>query len=251
MMAEKKIAWERIILVLSVLGITISVFIYMSGTKGDPICKGIDVTITNSEEAKLITAGQIANIIERSKIAGKGRPLTGNVTKKTLKLVESKASVKNVLVYQTGDSVLHVEVEQRIPAIRILTSAGSCYLDREGIAFPVSEHYSCNVPPVTGKIRLPAEGKMMKDTLFSRNLLAFADYISGNPFWNAQIQQINVDENKNIELAVCSDNHLIRFGQLYEYETKLDNLLTFYRKVNNVPYTVLDLRFDKQIVAVK
>ncbi|MDR0385354.1 MAG: cell division protein FtsQ/DivIB [Prevotellaceae bacterium] len=256
-MAKKRIAWERIVLAVAVLGIATSLIIYLSVTKGSSVCKGIDVKITNSEVAKLITAGDIKRMIEQSKIAGKGKPLNDGVIKKTLKFVETRGSVKNVLVYQTGDSILHVELEQRIPSVRILTSAGSCYLDKEGISFPVSERYAYNVPLVTGKIRLPAEGKMMSDTFFARNLPAFAEFVSGNPFWNAQIQQIDIDENRNIQFTVCSDNHLIRLGQLYEYEKKMNNLLTFYMKVNpyyltenDVPYTVLDLRFDRQIVAV-
>jgi cell division protein FtsQ len=257
-MAKRRIAWKRITLICLMLGVMICLFVYMCSTKGDPLCKGIDVKIRNPENAKLIAAGDFRRMIEQSKIAGKGKPLNDNVIRKTLKLVESKSSVKSALVYQTGDSILHVELEQRIPAVRILTSSGSCYLDGEGVAFPVSERYAYDVPLVTGKIRLPAEGKMMSDTLFARNLLAFAGFIADDSFWNAQIQQIDVDENKNVEFMVCPDNHLIRFGQLCEYKKKLDNLLTFYRKVNpyyraedEEPYTVLDLRFDKQIVAVK
>jgi cell division protein FtsQ len=257
-MAKRKIAWKRIILSLTALGVTVCLFIYIFNTNSEPICKGIEVKIRNSEIARLVTPADFLKLIEQGKTAGKGKPLNSEVIKKTLKLVESKGSVKNVTIYQTGDSILHVELEQRIPVVRILTSSGSCYLDSKGIVFPVSARYAYDVPLVTGNIRLPVEGKMLKDTVLSRNLLAFTDYISQDPFWNAQIQQIDIDENRNVEFVVCSDNHLIRFGQFHEYEQKLDNLLTFYRNVNpyyrengNVPYTVLDLRFDKQIIAVK
>jgi cell division protein FtsQ len=257
-MAKRKIAWKRIILSLMVLGVTVSLFTYIFSTNGDPVCKGIDVKIKDSEVARLIAPADIGRMIEQSKIAGKGKPLNDGVVKKTFRLVKSKSSVKDAVVYRTGDSILHVEIEQRMPVMRILTSAGSCYLDSEGIAFPVSARYAYDVPLITGRMQLPAEGKMLKDSVFASGLLTFVDYISKDPFWNAQIQQIDVDENKNVEFAVCSDSHLIRFGQIRGYEEKLDNLLTFYRKVNpyyrekgSAPYTVLDLRFSKQIVAVK
>jgi cell division protein FtsQ len=257
-MANGKIAWKRIILSLTVLGITACLFIYIFSTKGELVCKGIDIKIENSKNAKLVTPEDFRKMIERSKIAGKGKPLNDDVIKRTLKLLKSNGSVKNVLVYQTGDSILHVDVEQRIPFMRILTSSGSCYLDKESIAFPVSTRYAYDVPLITGKVQLPAEGKILKDSIFAHNLLAFVDFISKDAFWNAQIQQIDIDENRNVEFVICSDNHLIRFGQIWEYEKKLDNLLTFYRKVNpyykekdNVPYTILDLRFNKQIVAIK
>ncbi|MDR1583405.1 MAG: hypothetical protein LBS55_09145 [Prevotellaceae bacterium] len=257
-MAKRRIAWKRIILSLATLGVVICLFMYIFNTDGEPVCKEIDIKIRNSEVAKLITTGDIRKIIEQTKIAGKGKPLNAKVVDKTLKLVKSKGSVKNVLVYQTGDSVLHVEFEQRLPVVRILGSFGSCYLDNEGISFPISARYACDVPLVTGKVQIPAEGKMLKDSIFSKNMLAFVDFISNDPFWNAQIQQIDIGANKNVEFVVSSDNHLIRFGQFYEFERKLDNLLTFYRNVNpyykeknSLPYTILDLRFAKQIIAVK
>jgi cell division protein FtsQ len=257
-MAKRKIAWKRIILSLAALGVTVCLFVYIFSTDGDPVCKDIDVRIRDSKKAKLITRDDFLKLIKQGRTAEKGKPLNRDAIRKTLKLVESRGSVKNVVVYQTGDSILHVELDQRIPAVRILTPSGSCYLDSDGIAFPVSTRYSYDLPLVTGKIQLPGEGKMLKDSVLSRNLLAFADFISKDPFWNAQIQQIDVDENGNVEFAVCSDSHRVRFGQFHGYERKLDRLMTFYRNVNpyyreknNVPYTVLDLRFSPQIVAVK
>jgi cell division protein FtsQ len=230
----------------------------MCSTKGDPVCKGIDITIKNVEAAKLLAADDIRKMIERNKVAGRGKPLNDAVIAKTLKLVQSNSTVKKALAYQTGDSILHVELEQRIPVVRIMTALGSRYLDETGVAFPVSERYSYDVPLATGKIRLPAEGKTLHDTVFARNLLDFVGYVTNNAFWNAQIQQIDIDEDRNVEFVISSDNHLIRFGQLHGYEKKLDNLLTFYKRVNpyyrgenDVPYTILDLRFNKQIVAVK
>ncbi|MDR3245199.1 MAG: cell division protein FtsQ/DivIB [Prevotellaceae bacterium] len=258
-MAKKKIAWRRVILSFVMFGLIVCLFVYILNIGREvPVCKGIDIQIKNAEVAKLVTQGDFRKLIEQSKIAGKGKPLNDDVVKKTLKLLESKGSVKNVVAYQAGDSILHVELEQRMPVARILTALGSYYLDDEGIVFPVSERYTYDVPLVTGKMQLPREGRMLRDSAFSRNLLEFVDYISKDLFWNAQIQQIDIDKEKNVEFVVCSDNHLIRFGQLNGYKDKLDNLLAFYTKVNpyyrekdNSVYTVLDLRFNKQIVAVK
>jgi cell division protein FtsQ len=258
-MAKKKISWRRVILSFVMFGLIVCLFVYiLSSGRETPVCKGIDIQIKNADVAKLVTPGDFRKMIEQSKIAGKGKPLNDDVVKKALKLVESKGSVKHAVAYQAGDSILHVELEQRMPVVRILTALGSYYLDDEGIAFPVSTRYTYDVPLVTGKMPLPGEGRMLKDSVFSRHLLEFVDYISKDLFWNAQIQQIDIGQDKNVEFVVCSDNHLIRFGQLNGYKDKLDNLLAFYKKVNpyykerdNSLYTVLDLRFNKQIVAVK
>jgi cell division protein FtsQ len=258
-MTTKKIAWRNVFLSFAVLAVIVCLLVYIfSSDGGDILCKGIDVKIRNVEVAHLVAPEDIKKIIEQSKITGKGKPLNDGIAKKVLKLFESKGSLKDVFVYCTGDSVLHVELEQRLPVLRIMTASGSCYLDKEGIVFPSSPKYAYDVPLVTGKIQLPNEGKALRDIVFAQNLLEFVNFIADNPFWNAQIQQIDIDKDKNVEFVVCSDNHLIRFGQLNGYKDKLENLLTFYKKVNpyykekgNALYTVLDLRFNKQIVAVK
>jgi cell division protein FtsQ len=258
-MTKRKIAWKRIIFSIMMLAITVYMCIYIFGSEDAIVCKNVSITIRNSNVAKLITAADIKRTIEQSRITGKGKPLSEDAIKKIYKLVRSKGSVKNVSVYKTGkDSLLYVEVDQRIPIARILTAVGSCYIDDEGIVFPVSKRYAYDVPLITGNIRIPPEGAKLRDSVFARTMLSFVEYIYNDPFWNAQIQQIDVDENRNVEFVICSDNHLIRFGQLAGFEKKMDNLFTFYKKVNpfyrtkdDAPYTILDLRFNRQIIAIK
>lgn len=256
----KKIAWHRVIICLGVIGLAVylAVFLFSGGTD-QVICKGIDVKVKNEKEAKLITSDDIKDIINSSMVAGVDKPLNDSVTKYVKELLNTKSYVKNVIVYRTSDSILHVELEQRIPVVRIITNTGSCYLDEEGYAFPPSLKHSYNVPLVTGNVplphKLPYKGPLMKESDFVVDMLDFVNFISKSSFWNAQIQQINVDNGKNVEFVICSDNILIRLGQLSGFEEKLENLFTFYKKVipyqESNSYEVLDLRFDKQIVAVK
>jgi cell division protein FtsQ len=250
-----RIAWHRIIFSIGIAGSIVYLFIafLFRNEEKEIICKTIAVKIKNKAISKLVTTDDIEYIINHSEKAGIGKPLNDNAIKELRKQFKDKSLVKNVLLYYTGDSTLYVELEQRVPVIRIITEEGSCYLDEAGYAFPPSLRYAYNVPLVTGAIQLPAKGTMLKDSVFVNKLLEFVNYISENSFWNAQIQQINIDVEKNVEFVVCSDNHLIRFGQLEGYEEKLDNLLVFYKKVNPYrtdSYKILDLRFNKQIVAI-
>jgi len=249
-----KIAWHRVIITLGIMGLAIYIIVNLfKPVEDNVICKGIDVNLMN--ECKLVTVEDIKDIITASGITGVGKPLDDSATKKVRELLNTKSYIKNVTAYQTSDKILHIELEQRMPVVRIVTNTGSCYLDNEGYAFPPSLRYSYDVPLITGNMplprKLPYNGPLMCE--FVQNLLDFSNFIKQNPFWNAQIQQVEIDNSGDVVFVVCSDNNLVRLGQLDNFETKMKNLYTFYKKV--VPYRgaykVLDLRFDKQIVALE
>ncbi|MDR2466225.1 MAG: cell division protein FtsQ/DivIB [Prevotellaceae bacterium] len=217
-------------------------------------CKSIEVRINN--EGRLVTKQDVRDIIEGSKITGVGKPLDEERLKKLRGLLETKSYMKDLLLYATGDSVLHVEFKQRIPAIRVAGDRGAWYyIDSELHVFPASMRYAYDVPVVTGQVQLPPKGKIPeKETVFVEKLLEFATFVASSPFWNAQIQQIHIDGKQNVEFTVTSERHLIRLGQLDGYRRKMEGLLAFYRKVNSYTgdsYRILDLRFENQIIAVK
>lgn len=54
--------------------------------------------------------------------------------------------------------------------------------------------------------------------------------MQNNPFWEAQIVQINVLPGKEIELVPRVGNHIIYLGKLEHFEDKLKRLKTFYEK---------------------
>jgi cell division protein FtsQ len=75
-----------------------------------------------------------------------------------------------------------------------------------------------------------------------------------NEFWSAQIEQIHIDQY-NMELMPKLGKHQILFGSGTRIEQKFNRLLLFYKHVLNKAgwnyYSVLDLRYDKQLVGVR
>jgi cell division protein FtsQ len=80
-------------------------------------------------------------------------------------------------------------------------------------------------------------------------------YIDDNDFWSAQIDQIYVDSNNDIDLIPRVGNQLIHIGTTENIEGKLKNLAAFYDKV--LPevgwnkYSVINLEYKDQIVCKK
>ena len=76
--------------------------------------------------------------------------------------------------------------------------------------------------------------------------------LNSDSFWSAQIDQIYVDNNDDIDLIPRVGNQQIHLGSTEDYEAKFRNLEAFYDKV--LPevgwnkYSVINLEYKDQIV---
>lgn len=140
--------------------------------------------------------------------------------------------------------VLQVKVKHREPIVRVYKRSESYYLDELGYKFPVSQNYPANVLLATGNI---------SEDFAREELLNCIRFIENDEFWKAQIEQIHVEDKDNIILTPLFGDHLIELGSVGNYEEKLRNLKTFYKKVlvnnNWSKYSTISLKYKDQIVA--
>jgi cell division protein FtsQ len=70
----------------------------------------------------------------------------------------------------------------------------------------------------------------------------------------AQVEQVNIN-NYEMELIPKLGNHIIQFGEGTNVDAKFNRLLLFYKQIMNKTgwnyYSLLDVRYDKQLVAVR
>ena len=100
------------------------------------------------------------------------------------------------------------------------------------------------------------EGVSVLDTVIKNTILRdiyyLVDYVRDDDFWSAQIDQIYVDKDNEIDLIPRAGNHLIHIGTAENFEGKLKNLRAFYEKVLPVTgwnkYSLINLEFRDQIV---
>jgi cell division protein FtsQ len=85
-----------------------------------------------------------------------------------------------------------------------------------------------------------------------KDIYYLVEYINNDNFWSAQIDQIYVDNNNQIDLIPRVGNHVIHLGTTENTEGKLRNLAVFYDKV--LPevgwnkYSLINLEYKNQIV---
>ena len=166
---------------------------------------------------------------------------------------KSEACVRRGCVYngeETANKVIRLikklEIEQKMPILRVNSTSGNYYIDNMGSVMPLSRHYVAHV--------LVASGYINKE--FAMNeLYHFVQFLQDNEFWNNQIDQIYVDADQEVELIPLVGNHKILLGSFDDYQKKLDNLKLFYEqaipKVGWEKYSLINLKYRNQIVCTK
>lgn len=206
------------------------------------------------------------NFIEREEIDAILKQSSGNLIGKNLSLINihqiEKAIKANpyiafVKVFADMDGVIRIEVKQRQPILRVINANGQdYYIDNQGLKIPVSSNFTANVLVATGNILERFYGKI--DTLFTplaKNLYKTALYANNDPLWDAQFEQLYVNEKYDIEIIPRVGDQRIILGNADSLEVKMKNLLAFYKqampKIGWDTYKTINLKYTNQVVCEK
>lgn len=218
-------------------------------------CSGVMVSVNNGGDRIYVEKEDVLKSIEKTAHGSIVNKHTGNINLASLeKGLESNPWIRDAELYFDTKDVLHVAVLERVPVARVFTTTGtSFYLDSTGAQMPLLESYSAKLPVVTGFT--PAKRWNNADSALVRETKEVVQTIGGNAFWNAQIGQIDITPERKFELIPLLGSHVIRLGSGTNVAGKLDRLMVFYKqilpKAGFAKYSVLDLQFDGQVVAVK
>jgi cell division protein FtsQ len=158
--------------------------------------------------------------------------------------LNSNPMIKEAQVYINVDGQLTAEINQKQPIARVVTNA-SYYVDGDGTFMPLSTNYSARVPLVTGVVE--------KNNL--HNVAVVARKVQGDEFLKNNVVEIHQNENRSIDLKFRMDDFTIQLGSLNQLDKKINNLKAFYQKAMRDStlnmYSVVNLRFDKQVICTK
>jgi len=82
-----------------------------------------------------------------------------------------------------------------------------------------------------------------------------AKFVDQSEFWKAQLVQIYVNEDNEIELIPRVGSHRILIGDVENLEEKFNKLMLFYEKGLSKTgwneYSIINLKFKDQVVCTK
>lgn len=209
-------------------------------------CKEVSVSIKNSANNYFIDEEEIFNLITKNNLSLTGT-LFDSLNKASIeKILSEHPAIRKADIYQELNGKMCIEVEQRVPIIRIISGGQSYYIDEEGFTMPVSKKYTSRVLLANGSV----SKKFAMDELFP-----LAKYIWDNKFWKSQVEQIWVDRNGELEIVPRVGKHKIIFGDAKDYYQKFKKLKAMYdqafTKLGWNVYKTINLQFKNQVVCTK
>ncbi|WP_316792277.1 cell division protein FtsQ [Pedobacter frigoris] len=254
----KRINWKLIfkcfawIICLSGLVVLMS---FVGVKKHTLTCTNVKILIPGADN--FIEREEIDAILKQSQGKLIGRKLEDINLEDIEKNIKANPYIAFSTVYADMDGVIHVEIQQRQPILRVINfNSQDFYIDRNGLKMPVSPNFTANVLVANGKIMEHFSGRV--DTLITdlaRDLYKTALYIKQDTLWDAQIEQLFVDEKGDMELVPRVGNQRIILGSADSLEVKMRNLLAFYKqampKVGWDTYKTINIKYTNQVVCEK
>ena len=254
----KKHIWRHILigsLWLISLGGLVTLMSFIVYKKAEVTCKDVKVYIPGNQY--FIDREEVDNIlgIKRHKLIGsKLKDINIHELEKRLK---ANAFIESATVYADMDGIIRVEISQRQPILRVMNQFDqNFYIDQHGLKVPLSNNFTARVIAANGYIDEVFGSKV--DTLhtqLAREIYKIADFISKDSLWSAQIAQIYIDQDHQIELIPRVGTNRILLGNADSLENKFSNLLTFYKKA--IPqvgwdrYKTINIKYANQVVGIK
>lgn len=209
-------------------------------------CKNVRIAIVDSTRAAFITEADVRTILEKKHLYPEGLPMNRINLLEIESTLEKHPFILDAQCYKTPGGVVHVNVSQRLPVMRIMSVNGNNYfIDGRGKKLSFVS-YPADVVVATGAITPKYAQKF---------LAPVGRYLQTNDFWNSQIEQLNVLKDGTLEMVPRVGNHIIYLGSPTKIDKKLDRLKLFYRKVlcrvGWNKYSRIDLQFGNQIVCTK
>ena len=254
----KKLIWKRILIGSAwaiCLGGLIVLMSFIEFKKSGVFCKAVKIYIPGNQY--FIDKEEVDHILKVHKHQLVGR----NMESINLHALENKLKanpfIESAKVYADMDGVIKVEISQRQPVMRMMNQAGQdFYIDQNGLKIPMSSNFTAKVLVANGFIDEVYGGKL--DTLHTdvaKQLYKTVQFINKDSLWIAQIAQLYVNTNHEIELIPRVGANRILLGNADSLENKFHNLLVFYKQalpqVGWDRYKIINIKFANQVVGVK
>jgi cell division protein FtsQ len=242
---------------------------FVSNTSNNVICEKINVRIENVGSNFFVSEDEIVLTVSENGFRTVGQKMEDiNIMQIEEVIAQKNPFIKNVDVYKTIDGTVNIDIEERLPIVRVFTrDYKSFYIDEDGYLMPPSKNYAARVTIANGNISFSAHKMILNNKIhidseilgeqgsMLREIYKVAKFTSEDEFWNAQIQQLFVDNYSDIILIPRVGLHKIVLGNSDELEEKLDKLLYFYKnglsKAGWNKYETINLKYNNQVVCTK
>jgi len=217
-------------------------------------CADIVVEIGNQYENYFIDEQDVIQLItDNSQRIVQGAPFSDLNLKEMENRLNEEYFIGDAEIYKDLKGNLLVNVELQRPMARIIRNDGPhAYIAEDGAILPVAEKFTARTVLISGQVT-----ELLKQPLWEtedgRKLYDLLRYIYEDPFWKAQIAQVEIGRDMDITLLPQVTKQYIEFGQPEDLEAKFKKLKIFYDKILPArgwnSYERVNVKYKDQIIA--
>ncbi|MEX1187647.1 MAG: hypothetical protein WED33_00205 [Bacteroidia bacterium] len=256
---KQVITWGGIIV------LTIALFGFVNKQRRASNCLGTDIELRGDPEIRFVNQAEILDLLYSKGFRFEDQSLSSiNLMDVENELIRHPA-IKSAEAFFSPESKLMIQVDQRIPILRIMDSIGdSYYLNEDGEFMPLMDNYTARVPVASGSIFESARKINLKDVLQSDSLqqlyilddlYVIASAAKQDSFIWCQLEQLNVLPDKEIEFIPAIGPGRVIIGDSKDIYDKFSRLELFYRQGLSQAgwnaYSALNLKYNNQIICTQ
>ncbi|SDD59832.1 cell division protein FtsQ [Mucilaginibacter pineti] len=254
---DKKLLIKRLLIgcawVISLGGLVV-LMSFIESKKSSVVCTAVKV---NTGSEFFIDKQEVDQILQTSSHTLIGQKLENINIQDLENKLKANPFIEFAKVYYEMNGVLRVDVSQRQPILRVMNHYDmDFYIDQHGLKIPLSSNFTAKVLVANGYIdELFANHVDSLHTQLAKDLFRTADFIRKDSLWDAQIAQIYVNNDHEIELIPRVGTQRILIGNADSLQVKLNNLLAFYKQV--LPqvgwdkYSKINIKYTNQVIGIK
>lgn len=148
----------EIALVVAVWSIAVGYIVYASVLatrhRAEQTVERVEINITDStSNGQLVTSRKVREWILRSGISTIGTPINDADAAGIGSIIARNGFVDDVDVYVSYSGVMHIDISQRRPMMRLMVDGYNAYVTEDGFIFAAPEASALYVPVITGSYR--------------------------------------------------------------------------------------------------
>ncbi|MEG1909612.1 MAG: hypothetical protein RR190_01435, partial [Bacteroidales bacterium] len=259
--------------ILIILSIVISVVSIIGGMcygiywahirQQQSVCLDMKILIRNNPSTSYLKEPDIRDYLQKTRSNPEGKVISRINTSTIEEILNDNPYIRKADVFMGVNKILYLWIYPRKPVLRVLNRGyESYYLDEDAVIMPVNPQYAIRTRFVNGNIGVKhTNGQSVKningsyDRKILNDVFTLSEYIRRDTFLNAQIEQIYVTSQNEIELYPKIGRHVIIFGGIEDMENKLDKLKLVYKqgfaKMGWDLYRTINLKYKNQVVCTK
>lgn len=243
------------VLLMGYLGLAITSFNKPDETA--VVCRNVIITISDAKSNGFIDKDEVLTRMRKEGIYPKGKSFNEIDCRNIEEVLRSTPFIRTVDCYKTQNGDVNISVTQRMPILRIKAEDGAdYYIDDKDCIMPKSD---CTADLIVATGNITADYAKQQLSPFARNLMA-------SDFARNLVEQINITEDRGVEIVPRLGQHIVYLGRLPKgsdlvetqqlieefAEKKFTRLEKFYKyglsKAGWDIYSDINLEYDNQII---